>query len=258
MNNASPGGRLAGRRALVTGAASGIGRAVAERFVADGAVVAGLDRNRDGLDAVSRLPGMQDAFHGYTVDLSDEPAVQSAVAASAERLGGIDTIAAVAGIELSIRGDDRVHLLSFASWSRTIESNLTGMFLTLKHGIGAILASGQGGSVIITGSPWGFCNNQHAYSASKAGVHGFVRPAAVDYAADGIRVNCVVPGFVETPLTRDLVADTAAMRRLTATIPARRPGRPDEIAPLYSWLASTEASYVTGAFFSADGGQLAL
>ena len=255
------GRRLEGKRALVTGAGSGIGRAVALRYANEGAKVALLDRNRAGIDETLGLLASADGVGlALTADVSQESDVTAAVEEITTAWGGLDILAGIAGIELAGAGDARVDALDLAVWQRTIDTNLTGMFLTCKHGVRALLASG-GGSVIITGSPCGLlgcCAAEHAYSASKAGTHGLVRVMAADYAAQGIRVNCVVPGFIDTPINAAMMADPALVEDFCKSVPARRPGRPDEVAALFVWLASEEASYVTGAFYTADGGQTAV
>lgn len=260
MTNSSM--RLEAKRALVTGAASGIGRAVAVRLAGEGAAVGLMDRNEAGLaETAAEIRAIGGECIALTADVSDEGQVAAGVARLVEHAGGLEIIAGVAGIELGGAGDAMVHELELAAWRRTIDTNLTGMFLTVKHGVKAIIATGGGGSVIITGSPcglYGFCAAEHAYSASKSGTHGLVRPMAADYARFGIRVNCVIPGFIDTPLNAPVMAQPDVVAEFTRMIPMRRPGQPVEIAPLFAWLASAEASYVTGAFFVADGGHTAI
>lgn len=257
----APDGRLAGKRAFVTGGGSGIGRAVAVRFAVEGARVGIIGRRRDALKETAALA--REAGGECLVlpgDVSREADVEAAVAAIIAAWGGLDVVVGVAGIELFASGDTRVHELDISIWQQTVDVNLTGMYLTCKHGVRALLASG-GGSVIITGSPcglFGHCAGEHAYSASKAGTHGLVRVMAADYSRDGIRVNCVIPGFIDTPINAPVFADPAFLATAQSGIPMGRAGQAEEVAPLYVWLASDEASYVTGAFFTADGGQTAV
>lgn len=252
--------RLAGKRAFVTGGGSGIGRAVAQRFVEDGAQVAIMGRRAAALEETrSQLGAASDRCLVVPGDVSNEADVERCVGEAVSALGGLDVIVGVAGVEPAGSGDARVHEIEAPVWRETIDINLTGMFLTCKHGIRALLA-GSGGSVIVTGSPCavtGLCDAEHAYSASKAGTHGLVRAMATGYAADGIRVNCVIPGFIDTPINAGVVADPAAVAGLEARIPLGRAGRADETAGIFSWLASEEAGYVTGAFFAVDGGMTA-
>ncbi len=254
-------GRLAGKRAFITGAGSGIGRAVAVRFAQEGANVGLMGRRHSALEQTSKAVvaegGQALVLAG---DVSQEEDVARSVDALMEAWGGLDIVVGVAGVEPSASGDAPVHQLDLSVWHQTIDINLTGMFLTCKHGVRALLG-GRGGSVMITGSPCGLlghCAGQHAYSASKAGTHGLVRVMANDYALRGIRVNCIIPGFIDTPLNAPVFADAKALADVEADIPMKRAGHPHEVAPLYVWLASDEASYVTGAFFTADGGHAAV
>jgi NAD(P)-dependent dehydrogenase (short-subunit alcohol dehydrogenase family) len=131
------------------------------------------------------------------------------------------------------------------------------MFLTLKHGIAALLQNG-GGAAIVTGSPtglYGFAAGETAYSASKAGCHGLARVCATEYAKDSIRVNVVVPGFIDTPINHPFMDDEAAVAEVLRGIPLGRPGQADEVAALMVWLASDDASYATGGLYMVDGGQ---
>jgi NAD(P)-dependent dehydrogenase (short-subunit alcohol dehydrogenase family) len=254
-------GRLAGKRAFITGAASGIGRATATRFVKEGAMVALADRHGDNLDLiVAEITSSGGEALALRTDVSVESQVAASVARAVETFGGLDIVIGVAGIELYAEGDTKVHDLELAVWQRTLDTNLTGMFLTLKHGIGALLNSG-GGSVVVTGSPTGlsgFAAGETAYSSSKSGVHALARVAANDYASQGIRVNIVVPGFIDTPINYPFMDDAEAVAEVSRGIPMRRPGRPEEVAGMYVWLCSDDASYATGGFYMVDGGQTAV
>lgn len=253
--------RLEGKRAVVTGAGSGIGQAVAIRFAAEGARVGLVGRRMSALEeTVAAIESDGGDCLAVACDVGRESEVASAMARFAETFGGLDTIVGVAGVELVGKGDARIDQLELSAWQQTMETNLTGMFLTCKHGTRALLANG-GGSVIITGSPCGIlghCSGEHAYSASKAGTHGLVRVMAADLASERIRVNCVIPGFIDTPINAPVMANPAWLAEAQAGIPMKRAGRADEVAPLYAWLASDDAAYITGAFFTADGGQTAV
>ena len=251
-------GRVAGRRALVTGAASGIGRASAVRLAAEGARVALLDVSELGLAETASHIG--ESALPLITDVSQEQSVIEAVQAAEREFGGLDVVIANAGIELIEDGDARVDELDLDAWRRTIDVNLTGVFLTCKHTIGLML-KGDGGSVICTASPASFfaaAPREHAYTASKGGIASLVRIMAADYAGDGIRVNGVVPGFTNTPLNAPVLRDQAAVAEIVKTIPLGRPGEAEEVANVMLFLASDESLYVTGAFFTVDGGMTAL
>lgn len=253
-------GRLAGKRALVTGAASGIGRAVAERFAEEGARVAVVDIAADAAEAVAaaiRAAGGQAC--AVPADVRDENQVAAVFANVRSAFGGLDVVVANAAVQL-FGADALVHELDVAVWDATHAVNLRGAFLTCKHGVQALLHAG-GGSLICTGSPTGLFGGAPtftAYSASKAGVHGLARVVAAGYASRGIRCNVVVPGFTATPLVADILADPAASAEVLATVPMGRPGQPADLAAAMLYLASDESSYVTGALFTVDGGQTAV
>ena len=241
---------LAGKRALITGAASGIGRAAAARFATEGAAVALLDRNGRGvLEAAAEIGAL-----GLAVDVRLEAEIEAAVAEAVDALGGLDILVANAGVQLHGE-DDRADRLALEVWERTLRINLTGVFLTCKHGIRALLDVG-GGSVVCTSSPTAFAGvapGYDAYSASKAGVLGLVRAMARDYAPE-VRVNAVVPGFVETALVAPVTRDAEWLTNVLSTVPLGRAGRPDEVAGLIAFVASDACAYATGAAFVLDGG----
>jgi 3-oxoacyl-[acyl-carrier protein] reductase len=245
--------RFEGRRALITGAARGIGRATAARLAAEGAHVAILDADRDAtVAAAESLTGDPLQLVG---DVADELAVERAFAAAREAWGGLDVVVANAATQLVGR-DDRADRLELDVWRRTVDVNLTGAFLTVKHGARTLLASG-GGAIVCVGSPaghYGIAAGLDAYSATKAGVSGLVRVTAIDYAREGIRVNGVLPGITETPMNDWWLDDPAARAEMSAQIPVGRPARAEEIAAVIAFLASDDAGYVTGALWAADGG----
>jgi NAD(P)-dependent dehydrogenase (short-subunit alcohol dehydrogenase family) len=239
---------LSEKRALVTGGANGIGRAVAQRLAAEGARVATIDIE----------PGAPGEL-ALVADVSDEAAVQAAVARATDAFGGLDLIVPNAAVQLTGR-DDRADRLDRDVWQRTIDVNLTGAFLTAKHGIRALLA-GAGGSVVFVASPaglYGIAPGLDAYSASKAGVAGLVRVLAADYAADGIRVNGLLPGITATAMNHWWLDDPEQRAALEASVPLGRAAQPEEIAGAVAFLASDDASYVTGALWPVDGGLTAV
>lgn len=251
---------LTGKRAIVSGAASGIGRAAAIRLAECGADVAGIDVDTEGLgDLQADLEGHPGRVHVASVDVADESQVSGVVAALSSQWGGLDI--AVINAAVFLNGEDApAHLLDAAVWNRTIAVNLTGAFLLAKHALAPMVAQGAG-SVILIGSPTGMLGVSptfDAYSASKGGVHGLMRVLAADYAPLGVRVNCVVPGFTDTASTAFIMENDDDREALVATIPLRRPGTPREVSAAIAFLACDEASYVTGSFYHVDGGITAI
>ena len=255
------GGRLAGKRTIITGAGSGIGEATARLFAREGARVGLVGRKASKLERVAALIGEEGGEAlVLQADVSYEGSMEAAGGRLVDAWGGLDACVAVAGIEPWDRGDAKVDRLELAVWQEIIAVNLTGMFITSKHAIRAMLATG-GGVLVVTGSPtgqYGSALGQHAYSASKAGCHGLARVMANEYARDGIRVNCVIPGFIDTPITAGVFADPSWLDRITGAIPLRRAGTPEEVAAMNLWLCSDEASYAIGAEFVIDGGATAI
>jgi NAD(P)-dependent dehydrogenase (short-subunit alcohol dehydrogenase family) len=250
-------GRLAGRTALVTGAAHGIGRATAEAFSAEGARVALLDADAEALERVaSGLSGPLGSPIACTVDVSREDEVEAAVDAVVREAGRLDVAVANAAVFVP-DSDGRAHEVDAEFWRRALDVNVTGVFFTCRHAVRAMLASG-GGSIICTGSPTGTSGGHGAgftaYATGKAAVHQLVRVLAVDYAADGIRVNAVIPGFTRTRLTEYIIEDPELLEAALARVPLGRPGEPADVAPLMVFLASDEAAYCTGGIYPADGG----
>ncbi len=252
------GNLLEHKRALITGAGMGMGRAAALRFAQEGARVALVDIDEQAAQAVA---GEIQAAGGEALvaraDVRSEPDVEAAVAAAVAAWGGLDVIVPNAGVQLAGQ-DDRADRLSLEVWQRTIDINLTGIFLTAKHGLRALLKNG-GGTVVCTCSPtgqYGCATGYDAYSASKAGVYGLVRVMAADYAQEGIRINGVIPGYTNTPMTSWVTPQDR--EDLLRTIPLNRPGEPEEVASVMAFLASDQTPYVTGAVWAADGGLTAI
>jgi NAD(P)-dependent dehydrogenase (short-subunit alcohol dehydrogenase family) len=248
--------RLGGKRAIVTGAGAGIGRGVAIKLAEEGASVGVLDVN---LDTAEEAAAMIRNFGGNAValkvDVRSEQQVADAVSHLESRFGGLDTIIANAGVMLFGR-DTVAAELDLETWQQCIDVNLTGMFLTCKHGLRA-LERNKGGAVVITASPTGTLGcapTFTAYSTSKAGSLGLMRILAIDYVKKNIRVNAVLPGTTNSPLVATLMEDPAMRAEFLAKIPMGRAADAREIANVIAFLASDESSYVTGAAWFADGG----
>jgi NAD(P)-dependent dehydrogenase (short-subunit alcohol dehydrogenase family) len=255
--------RLDGRRALLTGAGSGIGAACARRIAERGAAVALLDVRGDAAGSVAaelRTAGMRAV--GLECDVADEASVAPAVTAAADALEGIDTVVACAGIARP----SRMHELSLADWNAIIAVNLTGVFLTLRHALGHLIAAG-GGSVVTIGSVASLvaAGSCVGYGASKGGVLQLTRALAAEYVDDGIRANCVCPGVVETGLADNSAAlhgqptsvvEAPIYQRIRR--PIERSADPAEIASVVAFLCSDDASFMTGAAVPVDGGYTAI
>lgn len=254
--------RLTGKTALVTGAASGIGRAIADRFVAEGARVVYADRD---LEAATTAAGSAGSVGGASalavgMDIADEGSVEAGYAEALAAGFAPDVVVANAGVQL-FGHDAAIADVDLETWNRTVAVNLTGTFLTVKHAVRSMLARGVGGSIVCTGSPTGLNGEGStfaAYSSTKGGIHSMVRATAMAYAADGIRVNTVVPGYTETGLVTTISGDAAARAAIVGRTPLGRAGTPDDVTGIMTYLASDEASFATGAIFRVDGGMTSL
>lgn len=241
--------RLGGKVAIVTGSASGIGAATSARFRAEGATVVGMDATPSGDDVV--------------VDVRDEAEVATAVAAVVRDHGRIDVLVHAAGVA----GGGPVHLLDAQEWDRVIDINLKGTFLVNKHVIAQMVdqapdAIGQRGSIINIASIEGVEGTEggSAYNASKGGVIILTKNLALDYGRRKIRANTICPGFIDTPLMKDVFdmdGMEAPRRSFVETHALGRIGRPEEIAAAALFLASDDASFVTGTALVVDGGYTA-
>ncbi len=252
---------LAGKIAAVTGGGSGIGQAGAVRLAEEGCTVAVIDRNGPAAaETVARIAALGGKAAAFTADVGIEAEIAAAFEAIVAAFGRLDILVANAGI-FSAEHDSPVHKLNKSVWDEIVGVNLTGMYLSCKHGVGAIRATAKSGAVVMTGSPTGVVGctpGSNAYGSSKGGVHGLARVMAVDYAAEGIRVNVVVPGFTLSPIVHELVRDPAVLEPLVRSIPLRRGAQPVEMSGAIAFLASDDASYMTGSIMFVDGGLTAV
>jgi NAD(P)-dependent dehydrogenase (short-subunit alcohol dehydrogenase family) len=248
------GGRLAGRTALITGGASGIGREAAELFAREGATVVVVDRERAaGERLAAAIEEAGGRAHFVCADVAMAAEVEAAVAAAERETGALHVLFNNAGIfpaedGLPVETDEEV-------WDRVMQVNLKGVFLGCKYGIPALLRAG-GGSIVNTASfvaVLGAATAQIAYTASKGGVLAMTREIAVAYARQGIRANALCPGPVDTPLLQELLADPAARARRLVHVPMGRLADAAEVARAALFLASDESSYVNGTAFLVDG-----
>jgi NAD(P)-dependent dehydrogenase (short-subunit alcohol dehydrogenase family) len=244
-------GRLDGKVAVITGAASGIGRASARKFAAEGAQVVVADLDKDGGTALAEEIG--GLFVRADVTSADD--VQAMYAAAIERFGGLDVLFNNAGI--SPPDDDSILETELDAWRRVQEVNLTSVYLCCKYGIPHLLERG-GGAVINTASfvaVMGAATSQISYTASKGGVLAMSRELGVQFARQGVRVNALCPGPVNTPLLQELFAkDPERAARRLVHVPMGRFAEPEEIAAAASFLASDDASFITASTFLVDGG----
>ncbi|MCX7380861.1 MAG: SDR family NAD(P)-dependent oxidoreductase [Alphaproteobacteria bacterium] len=244
--------RIKGRRILVTGAASGIGRAVAAMFIAEGAGVAMLDRDAARLEAEAARLGAP----SFVCDVSEETAVDVAVRAAAEALGGLDGVVNAAGIDLMRPFGD----MTLAEWRRVMAVDLDGPFLVCAAALPALRRAGFGTIVnIASGAALRPLENRTAYCAAKAGLVMFSKTLSVDLAPDHIRVNAICPGIIDTPMFRSSFEQaedpTAEFAKIMDRYLIKRTGVPDDIAAAALFLTSAESAYMTGTAIAVDGGR---
>ena len=248
--------RLQGKRAIVTGAGSGIGRASAQLFAAEGAAVMVVDKVPSAIEeTASGIMAAGGKAVAVAADAGAEADVQGFIQKAAKELGGIDVIFANAGIS---GGLVPLFEQSVELWREILRVNLIGPFLAIRHGAPVMAKQGQG-SIICTASVAGLRANAggHPYSASKAGVISLVQTAANSLTGTGVRVNAICPGLIETGMTRPIferAREHGSEGKIGQLNPLQRAGEPKEIAAMALFLASDEASYVNGQAIAVDGG----
>ena len=252
---------LEGKSALVTGGASGIGRATALAFAREGARVAVADILEEAAQStVTEIEAMGGQALAIACDVTDDDAVKAMIAATVDAFGSLDCAfnnAGIAPYQVNA-GWQKIADVAPEAWRRLIDVNLTGVWLCLRHEVAQMRAQGSGGVIINTASILGLIGSatSSAYVAAKHGVVGLTKTAAADHAEDNIRVNAVCPGYIETPMTEETMRRRGG--RIMARVPMARMGTAGEIAEAVVWLCSPKASFVTGVSWAVDGGYTAI
>jgi meso-butanediol dehydrogenase/(S,S)-butanediol dehydrogenase/diacetyl reductase len=238
-----------GKVALVTGGRGGIGRAICARFLREGATVFAADLTKEGT-----LSDPADGSRFVRLDVTSEDETRAAMARVEKECARLDVLVNAAGIEI----EKTIEQTSLADWNRIFAINVTGTFLASKYALPLLRKSGNG-SIINFGSYDGFIADPSlaAYCATKGAVHALTRAMACDHGPEGIRVNAICPGYVDTPMLKNFFRDAGDIATLEAAVrgvhPMRRYGTPEDVANLVNWLASDEARYASGQLWVLDG-----
>lgn len=248
---------LVGKSAIVTGAASGIGRAIALAFLREGASVLGADLNLDGLKETADLgKEHESAFLTHRCDVTQRADVEATVERAVAEFGKLDIMAAIAGIAME---HDFVDIKD-EDWHRMAAVNMHGVYLCDQVAARKMVEQGSGGRIINMSSVNGLMGEEElaAYNTSKGAVTLLTKSAAIDLAKHEITVNCLAPGYIRTPLNEEGIADEAWITEYLKRVPFRRVGEPEEVADCAVFLASDLSRYVTGHALVVDGGQIAV
>jgi NAD(P)-dependent dehydrogenase (short-subunit alcohol dehydrogenase family) len=240
--------RFKDKVALVTGAASGIGYEITKRLILEGASVVGADLNQERLDGMQADLG--ERFYGFQANVTQEDQIAELVNATVQRFGGLNMAFNVAGASKP----GTITQLSEADWNFTVDLCMKGVFLSMKHE--ALQMAKQGGGAIINIASLNAQVPMYAgaaYASAKAGVEMLTKNGALEMARDGIRVNAILPGLIDTPLTASLLANSDIHAAYMERIPMKRAAKPEEIAGPALFLASEDAGYVSGANLLVDG-----
>ena len=252
--------RLSGKISVITGAAAGLGRAIASRYAQEGARVVAADIDEpQGQQLVQHLQEHGHDARFIRTDVSDEHAVQHLFHTVASAYGHIDVLCNNAAVLFYDR-DAIAHDLNLDAWDSIMGVNLRGAFLCTKFALPLMLKNG-GGSIVYMGSPtglYGCAPKLTAYSASKAGVMGLARVTAIAYAQQNIRVNAIVPGTMDTPMNHSVLSDAVSRSEYSKAVPLGRLGTPKDIEGIAVFLASDESAYCTGGLYMCDGGLTAI
>jgi len=247
--------RFEGKHVLVTGGASGIGKATVRRFAAEGANVSIIDKDISGsIDFIEEVGLIPDRYYLHEADVTKPDQLSQAISAAVAKLGELNILFANAGIG----GGDIISRMTIEQWDRVIQTNLNGIFYTCKHSIPSLIKA-PGNTIVTMASSmagWDTSLSGAAYMASKEGVTGLTKSLALQLGRYGVRVNAVCPGVINTPLGgHDPKTRRARYEQFAKRIPLRRVGLPEDVAGTVAFLASNDARHITGSMLLIDGGQ---
>lgn len=244
-------GKLKGKIAVITGGASGIGKSLTHLFVSEGATVVAADINEDALQKVSEE---SDKIKGIKLDVSNEEDWQSLVHQVEQDFGRIDILINNAGVT----SEKMINDIDYKDWEFLMKINGFGTLLGMKYVAPLMVKNNQGSIVNLSSVTAQVGMGLNSYSASKGSVRAITKAAAVEYGRHGVRVNAVFPGVIETPMTKGLESSKEQLQQINALTPLGRLGQPDEVGRAIMFLASDDASYITGAELPIDGGYSAM